>query len=455
MLSHRPTRDRSPWYASNPRRRTELGLLAVGWMITVFAYILTSLGRTASVPADIGPFLGFIIGLSVLAHLANRWLVPDADPVILPIVALLNGLGWVMIARLDTIPAVQQSSSNKLAALQAAWTAIGIVCYVGTLLVFRRGRDLERYRYLLGLTGLALLLSPLLPVVGRTINGSRLWLKLGPVLFQPVELAKLALIVFFASYFAEKHELLAHPTARLGNHLFPDPRPFGPILLAFAFALLIITAERDVGFALLMFVLFLTMLWMATGRAVYIVIGAVLFVVAAFLGEHLLGQVNVRITDWLHAFQYANGIGYQLVQGQYALGTGGLVGTGLGLGHPGLMPVVVSDMIFAAFGEELGLLGTTALVVAFALLVGAGLRIALSSRSEFNKLMAAGLTVVLGFQAFIIMAGIIRILPLTGVTLPFVAYGGSSLVANYVLVALLMRLSTEAEQRRGVRAQAG
>ncbi|MGH7750329.1 MAG: FtsW/RodA/SpoVE family cell cycle protein, partial [Candidatus Dormibacteria bacterium] len=188
------------------------------------------------------------------------------------------------------------------------------------------------------------------------------------------------------------------------------------------------------------------MLWVATGRLAYVGIGVVLFVLAALLGQQLLGQVNVRITDWLHAFQYANGIGYQLVQGQYALGTGGLTGTGLGLGHPGFIPVVVSDMIFAAFGEELGLLGTTAVVVAFALLVGAGLRIAMSSRSDFNKLLAMGLTAVLGFQAFIIMAGIVRLLPLTGVTLPFVAYGGSSLVANYVLIAILMRISNEAAE---------
>lgn len=433
--------------ATHPRRRTELGLLAIGWLITVFAYILASLGTTSNIPANIGPFLGVVIGLSVVAHCANRWLAPDADPVILPIVALLNGLGWVVIARLDSIPAVQRASGSDLASLQAVWSALGVGLYVATLATVRRGRDLERYRYLLGLAGLGLLLAPLLPVVGRTINGSRLWLALGPVTFQPVELAKLALVIFFASYFAEKRALLATPTVRMGNHLYPDPRPFGPIVAAALVAILIIAAEHDIGFALLMFMLFLIMLWLATGRTSYLVIGAGLFAAATFVGQRLFGQAGERINVWLHAFHFASGQGYQIVQGQYALGSGGIAGTGLGLGQPGSIPVVPSDMIFAAIGEELGLLGTTALVIAFLLLVAAGLRIALTHHSEFSKLLAAGLTVILGLQAFIIMAGITRLLPLTGVTLPFVAYGGSSLVANYILVALLMRLSTEAEDR--------
>ncbi|HZD65832.1 MAG TPA: FtsW/RodA/SpoVE family cell cycle protein [Acidimicrobiales bacterium] len=427
-----------------PRRRTELGLLLLAWLVTVSAYILASLGGTGHIPAHIDVFLGLMIGLTLVPHLANRWLAPDADAVLLPIVVLLNGLGWVMIAELDAIPAVQHSSGTGLAAKQAMWTAVGIALYVATLAVFRHGRDLARYRYLLGLVGIGLLISPLLPGIGESVNGSRLWIRLGPFPFQPVEIAKLALVIFVASYLAEKRELLAHATVRFGNRLIPDPRPFGPILVAWAFALLIIAAEHDIGFALLMFMLFLVMLWMATGRVVYVIVGAALFVAAAFLGMHLFARAGERITIWLHAFKYANGHGYQLVQGEYALGSGGLAGAGLGLGHPGLIPVVVSDMIFAAIGEELGLLGTTSLIVAYLLLVGVGLRIALRHRSDFPKLLAAGLTVILGLQAFIIVAGIIRLLPLTGITLPFVSYGGSSLVANYILVAMLIRLSTEA-----------
>ncbi len=418
----------------SPRRRTELGLLALAALVTVSAYILASLGRTATIPANVLPFLGMILALELLAHLANRRWAANADPVILPIVALLNGVGYVVIARLD----------YKLAGLQAVWTALGVIAYVATLAVVRRSRDLDRYRYLLVIAGLATLLVPLVPHIGQDINGARLWIRLGPVQFQPVEVAKLALAVYFASYLVEKRELLSMPTVRVGNHLVPDPRPFGPVVLAWGLSLLVMTAEHDIGFSLLIFVLFISMLWVATGRATYLVVGAVLFAVGALLASNLFSQVNERVDIWLHAFAHANSTGYQLVQGWYAMGTGGVTGTGLGLGHPGLIPVVTSDFIFAAIGEELGLLGTTAIVVAFALLVGAGMRAATSARSEFAKLLGTGLTVLLGFQAFFIMAGVLRLLPLTGVTLPFVAYGGSSLLANYVLVALLMRISAEA-----------
>ncbi len=419
------------------RRRTELGLLVVAALIIVAAYILASLGKTANIPANLLPFLFVVLGLSLAAHLATRWLAREANPVILPVVVLLNGLGYVMIARLD----------KHLAGLQAAWTAFGIAAYVLTLMIVRHSRDLDRYRYLLALVGIGLLLLPLLPKLGENINGARLWIHLGPLSFQPVELAKLCLVVFFASYFVEKRELLILPTARVGDHLIPDPRPFGPVLLAWGFSLLVMTAERDIGFSLLLFVAFISMLWMATGRGVYLIVGAVLFVLGAYVAFHLFGQVHERIAIWLDPWKYANTNGYQIVQSEYAFGSGGVAGTGLGLGYPTHIPIVASDFIFAAFGEETGLLGTSAIVIAYLLLVGAGLRTAIMARSDFAKLLAAGLTVLIGFQAFFIMAGVVRLLPLTGVTLPFVAYGGSSLIANYVLVAVLMRISSESEER--------
>ncbi|HWC39394.1 MAG TPA: FtsW/RodA/SpoVE family cell cycle protein [Acidimicrobiales bacterium] len=419
--------------AVTSRRRTELGLLILGGMVVGFAYVLASLGKTASIPADIGPFLGVIYGLALVAHVANRWLVPDATPVILPVAALLNGIGYVVIARLN----------YKLAGLQAVWTGLGVAVYVLTLVVIRHSRDLARYRYLVAFAGLALLLLPLAPKLGQNINGARLWVRLGPVTFQPVELAKIALIIFFASYFVEKRELLTLPTVRVGNRLITDPRPFGPVVLAWGFSLLVMTAERDVGFSLLIFVLFVSMLWMATGRLTYLVVGAVLFVIGAFVAAHLFGHVHDRITVWLDPWKYANGIGYQVVQSQYAFGSGGLAGSGLGLGHPTLIPVASSDFIFAAIGEEMGLLGTVGIIMAFLVLVGTALRTALGAKSDFPKLLAAGITAAIGFQAFFIMAGVVRLLPLTGVTLPFVAYGGSSLLANYVLIALLMRVSDE------------
>ncbi|MGH9102991.1 MAG: FtsW/RodA/SpoVE family cell cycle protein [Acidimicrobiales bacterium] len=428
----RPAVGRRP----KPRRRTELGLLAMAALVIVAAYLLASLGLSHGLPPHVVGFLVLILVLALAAHLATRRFAPAANAVVLPVAFLLNGLGWVMIARLD----------SHLAANQALWSILGVALYVATLAVIRSSRDLERYRYLLALAGILLLLLPLAPVIGESINGARLWVHAGPVSFQPVELAKIALVLFFASYFVEKRELLATPTARIGGRLLPDPRAFGPFLAAFGFCMLAMVAERNVGFALLIFVIFLAMLWMAAGRFTYLVLGAALFALGTFVGAHVFSQVGERISVWLDPWAHATTTGYQLIQAEYALGSGGLTGTGLGLGHPGFVPVVYSDFIFTAFGEELGLLGTTVIVAAFVAMVGAGMRIALRARSEFAKLAASGLTTVLGFQAFFIMAGDVRLLPLTGVTLPFVAYGGSSLVANYLLLALLVRVSDEGER---------
>ncbi len=330
---------------------------------------------------------------------------------------------------------------------QFAWTLIGIATYTAVLLIIRRSRDLERYRYLMLLTAFVLLVAPIFPVIGERNLPAKLWVHVGPISFQPVEIAKLLLVVFFASYFIDKRELLTIPTRRVGNHLLPDLRAFGPMAVAGAVALLVILAERDIGFSLLLFVVFLSLLWLATGRWTYLVIGAFAFVLATFLASHLLGQVDQRITVWLDPWsQYASGPGYQPVQGEFAFARGGLYGSGIGLGIPGVIPVNTSDFIFAAIGEELGLFGAAAVLTGFLLLVGSGMRAALRARSEFSRLCAAGLTVLLGFQAFFIMAGVTRLLPLTGVTLPFVSYGGSSLVANYALLAVLMRISDEGNQ---------
>jgi cell division protein FtsW (lipid II flippase) len=430
----------------NARRRTELGLLILSTLIIVATYVLASAGTTAKIPGDLGPFLAIVLGLGLAAHAANRVYAPDANPVLLPLVSLLNGLGYVMIARIGP---------PHFATAQAGWTAVGVGAYIITLMVIRRSRDLDRYRYLLLFAAVLLMLSPLVPHLGSPVAGTtvKLWIHLGPITGQPVELAKLALCIFFASYFAEKRELLSVPTYRLGNRLVLDPRPLGPILVAWGFAMLVLGAEGDIGFALLIFVLFISMLWLATGRGVYVIVGFVLFAVGALVASHLFSQVDARVENWLNPgprFTLYGGSG-QLLEGLYGMGTGGLTGTGLGFGllgnsvHP-IIPEVNSDYIFAAFGTEMGLLGTTIIVFAFTLITGAGLRIAQTARSEFAKLLAAGLTVIIGMQAFFVMAGIIRVLPFTGITLPFMAYGGSSLVANYVLIALLMRTSDEGER---------
>jgi cell division protein FtsW (lipid II flippase) len=439
VLTLRSSTTKRPHRAFKARRRTELGLLVAASVIIVAAYTLMILGNTSKVPTDVGPLMAVILALGAVAHIANRIFAPSAHPVILPIAFLLNGLGYVMITRIDlaTLP-------PHYAPQQAAWTAIGVGAYVLTLAFVRRSRDLDRYRYLLLAAGVILLLLPLVPHFGRNINGARLWVQLGSIRFQPVEIAKILLCIFFASYFAEKRELLSIPTARLGNRLVLDPRPLVPIALAWVFAIGVMSLEHDIGFSAMLFTLFIGLLWVTTGRTGYLLLGVVLFAAGAYFAGRYLSQTHIRVEDWLDPWRLANGSGRQLVQSWYSLGSGGIGGSGLGLGQGAyLITFSNADFIFAVIGEEMGLLGSTMVVVAFLLLVGAGLRVAQAARSEFAKLTAVGLTMIIGFQAFFIIGGVLRLLPLTGITLPFVSYGGSALIANYVLIALLMRISDE------------
>jgi cell division protein FtsW (lipid II flippase) len=433
-----PTATR-PHRAFKARRRTELGLLVAASVIIIAAYTLMILGNTKSAPSDVVPLLIAMLALGGVAHIANRIFVPNAVAVILPIAFLLNGIGYVMILRIDL------GNATNYAPLQAAWTAGGVAAYVITLAVVRRSRDLDRYRYLLLTGGIVLLLLPLIPHFGETVYGARLWVRAGSFSFQPVELAKIVLCIFFASYFAEKRELLTIPTVRFGNRLVLDPRPLATIAVAWVFAIGVMSLEHDIGFSALLFTLFIGMLWVTTGRTGYLVLGIVLFAIGAYLASHFFYQTHIRVETWLDPSRILpKDPGLQLRQAWYALGSGGIGGSGLGLGFGAyLIPVARADFIFAVIGEEMGLLGSTMVVVAFLLMVGAGMRVAQAARSEFAKLTAVGLTMIIGFQAFFIMAGVVRLLPLTGISLPFVSYGGSALVANYVLIALLMRISDE------------
>ncbi len=423
-----------------PKRRTELGLLLFGALLIVALYVIAELGANSKIPPHIGPFLGVILGLSLGAHMANRWLAPQANAVILPLAVLLNGIGYVVIARWYP----------GQAKVQAGWAALGVLLYVLTLLVVRFSRDLERYRYLLLLIGGILLVAPLF---FSPINGAKLWIHYGGLSFQPIEFSKILLCIFFASYFAANKELLSIPTARLGNRLFLDPRPLIPILVAWGAAMAVIGLEDDIGFAALLFTLFIGLLWITTGRVGYLILGFILFAGGAIFAAHYFGQVHLRVNEWLNPWPTAtnpNVGGQQLSEGWWAMGTGGLSGTGLNQFHsPIIIPEISSDMIFAAIAIEMGMIGAAAVTFAFILFVGAGLRVAQTARTDFSRLMATGLTILVGFQAFFIMAGVIRLLPFTGITLPFVAYGGSSLLANYILIALLMRISDE-----GARTQA-
>ncbi|HEV8298079.1 MAG TPA: FtsW/RodA/SpoVE family cell cycle protein [Acidimicrobiales bacterium] len=431
------------------RRNTELGLVILAAMFTAGLYALASLGNNASIPADIGPFLGVVLALLLAAHIATRRLAPYADGMLLPLAVLLNGIGYVFIVRLaDDI-----EGAKALPGLQATWTFLGVAAYVGTLIVVRRSRALDRYRYTLALLGVALLLLPLVPGVGRLVNGSRIWIRVGPVSFQPGEFAKIALAVFFASYLVEKRELLRTGTYKLGPLRLPEPKHLAPVLLAWGISLVVLIMEKDLGSSLLFFAVFVAMLWIATDRLAYVVLGALLFGLGAYFSYRQFGHVQTRFDNWIDPWRDARGKGYQSVQAQFAFAGGGVAGSGPGLGRPTLIPAVHTDFIFAAIGEELGLLGSSAVLFTYLLFVGSGFRIAMSAQHPFEKLLATGLTALVGVQAFIIIGGVIRVVPLTGITLPFVSYGGSSLLSNYVLLALLMRISDENGRHEAEEAQ--
>jgi peptidoglycan glycosyltransferase len=423
------------------RRNTELGLVMLAGVATAAAYVLASLGTSSQIPVDLGPFLGFVLGLFLVAHMAVRRFAPDADPVVLPVAALLNGIGYVVITSLDA------GGRESFATAQATWTAIGVGAFCVSLVVVPRIRDLQRYRYTFLLIGLVLLILPFVPGLGRERFGARIWVSLGPVSFQPGEVTKLVLALFIAGYLVDKRELLRASSRRLGPFHLPEPKYLGPVLLAWAVSLMVMISQKDLGTSLLFFTLFIVMLWVATERPSWLVIGAVLFLAGAYFSFTRFGHVQDRVDIWLDPWQDPDGTGYQIIQAAFAMAAGGLVGTGFGLGGSVRIPLAESDFIFAAIGEQLGLFGATLVLAAFLVIIGSGLRIAVRTDHPFEKLLAVGLTTLIGVQAFIIMGGVTRLLPLTGVTLPFVSYGGSSLVANYVLIALLLRISDESNRR--------
>ena len=415
-------------------RTEELRLLLFTLAITVSGYGLISLGSNAELPANIVPFLGLVVALLLVAHLAVRRYAPMAHPLLLPVAAFLNGIGYVMITRLDP----------DLASRQSAWTLIGMCALVGTLAFSTNLDMLAPYRYTLALVGVILLLLPTLPKIGQTVNGARIWLRFGQFSIQPGEFAKIVLAMFLAGYLVDKRELLTISTRRIGPFNVPDIKHFGPLGLAWGMALIVMVYQRDLGSSLLFFTLFVVMLYLATARTVYVLAGVSLFGLGAAVGFRTFNHVQERVTAWTGAFDVPKDEGFQVVEAAFALADGGLTGVGLGQGTPGRIPAAETDMIFAAIGEELGLMGATAILFAYLIIVSTGLSVAVKVRSPFQKLLAAGLTALIGFQVFIIIGGVIRVLPLTGVTLPFVSYGGSSLISNYIILGILMRVSHNA-----------
>ncbi len=421
--------------ASN--RTIEALLLSVAWLLCVGLQFLVQIAGSPTIPSTVWWVAGILALLFVFAHIVVRRLAPLANPVMLPAIGLLTGIGYSMISRLD----------SDLADAQGIWIVIGVMAFTVTLFLLRDYRVLDEWRYTAMLIAIVLLFLPLLPGLGREINGSRLWVGIGPLTFQPVEIAKLLLVVFFASYLVEKRELLAIPTRQIGRVGIPDLKHFGPILFFWALSLLILIFENDLGQSLLIFTIFLSMLYIATGRGIFPLVGFGLFLAGTYASYVTFSRVAVRFEGWLDPLNDATITGrtFQVSQSLFALAAGGLFGMGPGLGRPQNIPEAESDFIFAVIGQEIGLVGALAVILLYVLFVAAGLRTALRCTDPFGKMLAAGLSIILGVQAFIILGGVTTLIPLTGITLPFVSYGGSSIVSNFVLVAVVMAVSDQQE----------
>lgn len=422
-------------------RSSEIELLALALVIVIGAYALVGLAEIGELPPRIALFALAIAALAAIAHVAVRRLAPLADPILLPVVFLLNGLGLVLIRRLDF------ALGGELALAQTRWTVTGIGVFALTLLLVARVDRLARYHYTVGLAAVVLLLLPLLPSpIGREVSGARIWISLGPLNFQPGELAKLAMVVFLAGYLEQKRALLSIATNRIGPLLLPDGRHLAPVVAAAIGAIGIQILQNDLGMTLLFFGAFVVMLYVATGRIAYPLVAAAVFVSGAAVAYNIFAHIRPRFRIWLDPWSEVHDAGYQIAQSLFGLGTGGLTGTGLGLGHANI-PAAATDAIFVVLGEELGLLGATAILLCFVLILARAFKIATTAGTDVGTLMAAGLATILGLQTFLIIGGMTRLIPLTGITLPFISYGGSSLVANYILIGLLLRISDTANRR--------
>jgi cell division protein FtsW (lipid II flippase) len=435
----------------SPRNRELLNLIAVG-LLTAIGFASVYIARSSLVDAGSLTYAGIFFALFLAAHLVARYTVPYADPVLLPLAALLSAFGVTMIYRLNPADAGRQS----------LWVVIGVALFALTLFVLRRDhRVVEQYKYLFGIGAIGLMMLPALPGLGQTINGARLWVKVGSFQFQPGELAKIMLIVFLAGYLRDKREVLAQ--GRL--------KDFGPLLVIWGAAMLVLVQTNDLGSALLQFGIFLAMLYVATGRAAYAGAGLALFIAGSAAVYQVVGHVRERVTIWLNPWTddpvFCAQTGelalrqdcgsFQLVKSLYSIGNGGFGGTGLGkgtftttAGDP-IIPFLNTDFIYSAIAQELGLVGAAGLLLVFMLFVARGMRVALMADDGFSKLLAAGLTFGFALQTFIIVGGVLRVIPLTGITLPFVSYGGSSVVANFVLLAGLLLVSNRANAHaRGI-----
>jgi peptidoglycan glycosyltransferase len=422
------------------RRADELRLFV--WVALVAATGSVAVAATEAAgftPSQLAVPVAFVcVALLIHVFLAARGV--RGDQLLLPMAALLTAIGLVLVQRL----------ASSLLLQQLTWTLIAAGAFVATMLIPRDLTTLARFKWTWALLGLALLLSPLLPGIGKTVNGARIWIGVGPANFEPWEAVKIIMVVFFAAYLEEFREVIARPR-RFGPIPIPPVPYLLPILVMWALAMVVVIFERDLGASLLFLGIFLAMLYLATGESFYTLIGVALVIVGGYVLYHAFGHVQVRVDTWLRPFaeDLRFDSGYQIVQGLFALGNGGLFGAGLGNGMPDRIPVVWSDFVFNAFAEETGFAGAVALLALYLLFVFRGMLIAVRAPTPFLQLLAGGLSFIVAFQTLVIVGGNARLIPLTGVTLPFVAYGGSSLVTNWMLVALLIRVSDITARTRG------
>jgi cell division protein FtsW (lipid II flippase) len=424
------------------RNRELLGLIPASLLVVAgFGAVFV---QESAVLGDLSLTYGAIfLGLCLLAHVVLRIRLPDADPYVLPIVAVLAGVGLVVIYRLN----------ETLARDQATWFVIGLIAFTLTILFLRDYRVLERYRYVIAAASILLLLLPRIPGIGAQVNGAYLGIDIGPVSFQPAEFAKIGIIIFLASYLRDTRSLLVD-RKKFGITV-PRLKHIGPLLLVWGLAMLMLVFIRDLGSSVMFFGGFLAMLYVATNRLIFPVVGLGLFALGAWFFSTTVGHVGDRIEAWQHPFDpklYEQvGGSYQIAQSLFAQADGGMWGQGFGqalvqVGDSPILPAAQTDLIYAVIVNELGLVGAIALLLVYVLLVERGFRIAVLARDSFSKLLATGLTTVIALQVFVIVGGVTKVIPLTGVTLPFVSYGGSSIVANFVIVALLLLVSDRARR---------
>jgi len=404
-------------------------------ILTVIGFASVYAARSSQVDASSLSYGLFFVGLFLLVHLFLRLAAPDADPFLLPLAALMSAVGIMMIYRINP----------DLAAAQTTWLMAGLGLLIAVIVLLRDYRKLDDYIYLCGVLGVLLLVVAI--IAGQEINGARLWLKIGPLSFQPGEFSKVLITVFLAGYLNSKQELLSTTTWHLFGVPMPALKHLGPLITMWGMSFALLLLMNDLGTSLLFFGIFLAMTYVATGRIAYPVIGGILFTGGAYLAYHIKGTVHTRVDIWINPWSDAMGQGYQLVQSLFAIGDGGLFGTGLGKGYllfqngETIIPALHTDFIFSAIAEELGLAGATALIILFLVFCYRVFKIAVDSDDGFSKLLAAGLGAGFALQTFVILGGVMKLIPLTGITLPFVSYGGSSIVANFGALALLLLIS--------------